>query len=169
MNRFILFAGVVSTFVGKAFAWLGGLLMLVVCAEVVKRYLLNNPTAWIFDATAMMYGALFMLCGAYTLAQDGHVRGDFLYGSMRPRLQASLDLTLYILFFLPGGVPFAAGGHVGVLPEGRVAAPCHAKPDICGHDALHADRDPVHRHHVLVAGHDTVAARLPVRQLGWAA
>jgi Tripartite ATP-independent periplasmic transporters, DctQ component len=61
--------------------------------EVFKRYILNAPTAWMFDATAMLYGALFMMCGAYTLAQDAHVRGDFLYGSMRPRLQASLDLA----------------------------------------------------------------------------
>ena len=50
----------------------------------------------------MLYGSLFMLCGAYTLAQNAHVRGDFLYSSMRPRTQASLDLILYIVFFIPG-------------------------------------------------------------------
>lgn len=92
----------VSTFFGKASAWLIMGLMLLVCAEVFKRYLLNMPTAWIFDASNMMYGTLFMIGGAYTLAQNGHVRGDFLYSSMPPRRQASLDLALYILFFLPG-------------------------------------------------------------------
>jgi len=91
-----------STWIGKIFAWLIVALMLVVCAEVFKRYALNAPTAWIYDANNMMYGTLFMLCGAYTLAQGGHVRGDFLYGSMKPRTQASLDLVLYIVFFLPG-------------------------------------------------------------------
>ena len=91
-----------STWAGKTFAWLIVVLMLVVCAEVFKRYALNAPTAWIYDANNMMYGTLFMMCGAYTLSQDGHVRGDFLYGSMKPRTQASLDLALYILFFLPG-------------------------------------------------------------------
>ena len=50
----------------------------------------------------MLYGTLFMLAGAYTLAQNAHVRGDFLYSSMRPRTQARLDLVLYIVFFLPG-------------------------------------------------------------------
>jgi len=63
---------------------------------------LNAPTAWIFDADNMMYGTLFMLCGAYTLAQNAHVRGDFLYSSMRPRMQASLDIALYLIFFVPG-------------------------------------------------------------------
>jgi TRAP-type mannitol/chloroaromatic compound transport system permease small subunit len=60
------------------------------------------PTAWIFDASNRFYGSLFMLAGAYTLAQNGHVRGDFLYSSMRPRTQATLDIILYIVFFLPG-------------------------------------------------------------------
>src|ERR1044072_8718210 len=92
----------ISTWVGKAFAWLIVLLMLVVCAEVVKRYALNAPTAWIFDAENMLYGTLFMMCGAYTLAQNAHFAGDFLYSSMRPRTQASLDLVLYIIFFIPG-------------------------------------------------------------------
>jgi TRAP-type mannitol/chloroaromatic compound transport system permease small subunit len=92
----------ISTWLGKAFAWLIVALMVVVCAEVFKRYALNAPTAWIYDANNMMYGTLFMMCGAYTLAQNGHVRGDFLYGSMKPRTQASLDLLLYIVFFLPG-------------------------------------------------------------------
>ena len=92
----------ISTWVGKTFAWLIVALMLVVCAEVFKRYALNAPTAWIYDVNNMMYGTLFMLCGAYTLAHDGHVRGDFLYGSMKPRTQATLDLVLYVVFFLPG-------------------------------------------------------------------
>jgi TRAP-type mannitol/chloroaromatic compound transport system permease small subunit len=91
-----------STWTGKAFSWLIVLLMAVVCVEVFKRYALNAPTAWIYDANNMMYGTLFMMCGAYTLSQDGHVRGDFLYGSMKPRTQASFDIALYFLFFLPG-------------------------------------------------------------------
>ena len=75
----------ISTWTGKVAAWLIMTLMLLVCAEVFKRYILNMPTAWIFDASNMMYGTLFMIAGAYTLAQNGHVRGDFLYSSMKPR------------------------------------------------------------------------------------
>ena len=92
----------ISTWVGKAFSWLIVALMLLVVIEVFKRYALNAPTAWVFDASNMLYGTLFMMGGAYTLAQDGHVRGDFLYGNFKPRTQASIDLVLYIVFFLPG-------------------------------------------------------------------
>jgi len=101
-QRLLHAADHVSTWAGKAAAWLIVALMLVVCGEVFKRYALNAPTAWIYDANNMMYGTLFMMCGAYALCQDGHVRGDFLYGSMKPRTQATLDLVLYIVFFLPG-------------------------------------------------------------------
>ena len=102
IQKFLIYIDHLSTWVGKASSWLILVLMGAVCIEVFKRYLLNAPTAWAFDLDYMLYGALFMMCGAYTLAQDGHVRGDFLYSSMKPRLQASLDLVLYIMFFLPG-------------------------------------------------------------------
>jgi len=110
VQRFLLFADHVSTWAGKAAAWLIIVLTAAVCVEVFKRYLLNAPTAWSFDADYMLYGTLFMMCGAYTLAQDAHVRGDFLYSSMRPRVQAGLDLALYIVFFLPGIVALSYAG-----------------------------------------------------------
>ena len=111
VERFLRIVDRISTWSGKTFAWLIGILTLVVSIEVFKRYILNAPTAWIFDADAMLYGTLFMMCGAYTLPQDGHVRGDFLYGSMKPRTQATLDLILYFLFFLPGIVALVYAGY----------------------------------------------------------
>jgi TRAP-type mannitol/chloroaromatic compound transport system permease small subunit len=120
----------VSYFSGKAFAWLIVALTLVVSIEVFKRYILNAPTAWIFDFNNMLYGTLFMMCGAYTLAQGGHVRADFVYTYLRPRTQAALDLALYFLFFIPGilgliyaGYDYAAlswriGEHSTITAEG---------------------------------------------------
>src|ERR671936_2836296 len=97
--RFIRAVDVISYWSGKAFSWLIVVLTFVVSIEVFKRYILNAPTAWIFDFNNMLYGTLFMLCGAYTLALGGHVRADFIYGRLKPRTQAALDLSLYILFF----------------------------------------------------------------------
>ena len=59
----------ISYWSGKAFAWLIVALTFVVSIEVFKRYILNAPTAWIFDLNNMLYGTLFMMCGAYTLAR----------------------------------------------------------------------------------------------------
>jgi TRAP-type mannitol/chloroaromatic compound transport system permease small subunit len=91
-----------SYWTGKASAWLIMALTFVVSIEVFKRYILNAPTSWIFDFNNMLYGTLFMMCGAYTLAAGAHVRADFVYIYMKPRGQAALDLALYLLFFLPG-------------------------------------------------------------------
>src|SRR5499426_4838720 len=91
----------ISYWSGKAAAWLIVALTFVVSIEVFKRYILNAPTAWIFDFNNMLYGTLFMLCGAYALALGGHVRADFIYIYMKPRMQAALDLILYFLFFIP--------------------------------------------------------------------
>jgi TRAP-type mannitol/chloroaromatic compound transport system permease small subunit len=134
----------ISTWVGKAAAWLIIALMSAVCIEVFKRYILNAPTAWIFDLDNMLYGSLFMLAGAYTLAQNAHVRGDFLYSSMRPRTQATLDLALYLIFFVPGiaaliyaGYDYAAdswriGEHSTVTAEGPPVYPFKTVIPIAG-------------------------------------
>jgi TRAP-type mannitol/chloroaromatic compound transport system permease small subunit len=101
----------ISYWSGKAFAWLIMALTLVVSIEVFKRYILNAPTAWIYDLNSMLYGTLFMMCGAYTLALAGHVRADFVYIYLRPRAQAALDLALYFLFFMPGILALIYAGY----------------------------------------------------------
>ena len=88
--RFIRAVDQISYWSGKAASWLIVALTFVVSIEVFKRYILNAPTAWIFDLNNMLYGSLFMLCGAYTLALAGHVRADFVYIYMKPRGQAAL-------------------------------------------------------------------------------
>ena len=110
MQRLLLFIDEVSGFVGKAFAWLILALTFGITYEVMSRYLFNAPTSWAFDASYMMYGTLFMMAGAYTLSRNGHVRGDVLYGFFPPRLQAGLDLLLYLVFFIPGVVALIWAG-----------------------------------------------------------
>jgi TRAP-type mannitol/chloroaromatic compound transport system permease small subunit len=102
MQKLLLRVDRFNTLVGHAFAWTIVGLTLLITWEVFSRYALNAPHAWVFDATYMLYGALFMMAGAYTLATGGHVRGDVLYGFFRPRTQATLDLILYFVFFIPG-------------------------------------------------------------------
>lgn len=119
-QRFLHGVDRISDWTGKAFSWLIVVLMLVVCVEVFKRYILNAPTAWVFDLDNMLYGTLFMMCGAYTLSQDGHVRGDFLYSGMKPRTQASLDLALYVLFFMPGVLGLMYAGYFYAADSWRI-------------------------------------------------
>jgi TRAP-type mannitol/chloroaromatic compound transport system permease small subunit len=112
MQTLMLFVDRVSTFVGQALSWLIVVLTLLISWEVFSRYVLSNPHAWAFDVMLMCYGVMFMMAGAYTLSKNGHVRGDVLYGFFPPRLQATFDLILYILFFIPGVIALAYAGWI---------------------------------------------------------
>ena len=111
MQKLLLTVDKISTFAGQAFSWLIVSLTLLISWEVFSRYALDAPHAWAFDVMIIMYGSLFMMAGAYTLSKCGHVRGDVLYGFFEPRTQATLDLILYIVFFLPGVFALTYAGY----------------------------------------------------------
>jgi TRAP-type mannitol/chloroaromatic compound transport system permease small subunit len=110
MRNVLFFVDRVSTLVGQTFSWLIVVLTFLITWEVFARYALNAPNPWAFDLMIMLYGAAFMMAGAYTLAKNGHVRGDVLYSFFPPRLQAGLDLLLYVVFFIPGVVALVWAG-----------------------------------------------------------
>ena len=110
MTRFLFFIDSLSAWVGKAFAWLILVLTFGVSYEVFVRYALGAPTTWAFDMSYIMYGALFLMAGAYTLSRNGHVRADVAYRFWPPRVQASMDLALYVVFFLPAVMAFMYAG-----------------------------------------------------------
>ena len=111
MQKILLFIDKLSTWVGQAFSFCIVLLTLHVSWEVFSRYALDAPRAWAFDVMIMFYGTLFMMAGAYTLSKNGHVRGDVLYGFFQPRTQATIDLTLYIVAFIPGVIALTYAGY----------------------------------------------------------
>ena len=120
MQKLLLFIDRVSTWVGHAFSWLIVGLTLLITWEVFSRYALDQPHAWAFDVMLMFYGTLFMMAGAYTLSVNGHVRGDVLYGFFSPRVQASIDLTLYLVFFLPGVIALVWAGYYYAADSWRI-------------------------------------------------
>jgi TRAP-type mannitol/chloroaromatic compound transport system permease small subunit len=99
-----------SRTVGQTFGWSVIILTAGTCFEVFMRYVLNDPTSWAFDMSYMLYGALFMMAGAYTLSRSGHVRGDFIYRKWKPINQAKVDLVLYVIFFFPGILAMVGSG-----------------------------------------------------------
>ena len=111
MQKLLLTIDRISTFVGQAFSWLIVVLTLMISWEVFSRYVLDHPHAWAFDVMIILYGTLFMMAGAYTLAKAGHVRGDVLYGFFEPRTQATIDLILFVLFFMPGVFALTYAGY----------------------------------------------------------
>ena len=120
MQKLLLFIDRVSTFVGHTFSWLIIGLTGLISWEVFSRYAFDAPHAWAFDVMIMLYGTLFMMAGAYTLSVNGHVRGDVLYGFFRPRTQATIDLILYLVFFIPGVVALVWAGYYYAADSWRI-------------------------------------------------
>jgi TRAP-type mannitol/chloroaromatic compound transport system permease small subunit len=120
MQKVLLFIDRLSTWIGHAFSWLIVVLTVQVTWEVFSRYALDAPHAWAFDVMAMLYGTLFMMAGAYTLSANGHVRGDVLYGFFTPRTQATIDLILYLVFFIPGVVALVWAGYYYAAESWRI-------------------------------------------------
>ena len=111
MSRFLFVIDSLSTWAGKAFAWCILVLTFATCYEVFVRYVLNAPTVWAFDMSVQMYGALFMMAGAYALSRNAHVRGDVVYRLLPIKVRAGIDLALYFLFFFPGAAALLYYGY----------------------------------------------------------
>ena len=120
MQKTLLLVDKLSTWIGQAFSFCIVLLTLQVTWEVFSRYALDKPHAWAFDVMIYFYGTLFMMAGAYTLAVNGHVRGDVLYGFFSPRVQASIDLTLYVVAFIPGVIALTYAGYYYAAESWRI-------------------------------------------------
>ena len=111
-TRFIYAVDRLSKAIGHAFAWCIVILTFGTSYEVFVRYALNNPTSWAFDFSYILYGGLFYMAGAYTISRGGHVRADMFYRLWRPRVQAGVELALYLAFFFPGVVALIVAGWV---------------------------------------------------------
>jgi len=140
MQKILLTIDKISTFAGQAFSWLIVGLTFLITYEVYARYAVDAPHAWAFDIMLQMYGTLFMMAGAYTLSKNGMVRGDVLYGFFPPRVQAALDLTLYILFFLPGVTALCWAGYYYAGDSWRITE----------HSSITADGPPLYHFKTII-------------------
>jgi len=95
----------ISLWSGKAASWLIIPLAGVLVLEVFRRKIFS-PSIWAHDLATMLYGAHFMLVGAFTLYLGKHIRTDFFYEKWSPRTQAWVDAVCYVFLFLPGMVMF---------------------------------------------------------------
>ena len=91
----------IADWTGRIASWLVVVLIVAMCYEVVSRYGFNRPTIWAYDIAWMTYGAMFMVCVAYTFYSRGHIRTDFFYNTWSPRTQGLVDGVLHLCIFFP--------------------------------------------------------------------
>jgi TRAP-type mannitol/chloroaromatic compound transport system permease small subunit len=91
----------INLWAGRIFAWLTVPLIITVMYEIIARYVFTAPTAWAYDMSRFLYGAMFVLGAGYALSKGVHIRSDFLYRNWSERTQGTIDVLLYIVFFFP--------------------------------------------------------------------
>lgn len=90
-----------NEYVGRAVAWLTTLLVLLVCADVVSRYLFSTTKAWTIELEWHLFALIFLLGAGYALKHDRHVRVDLFYTRFSAREQALVDLIGGLIFLIP--------------------------------------------------------------------
>jgi len=93
-----------NDWMGKIVSFLVYPVMLVLVCEVVMRYAFNRPTIWAHETSCMLYGAHFVLGGAYALRHDAFVNVEVFYMRFSKRTQAIIDLITWTMFYAFVGV-----------------------------------------------------------------
>ncbi|MEW7008781.1 TRAP transporter large permease subunit [Lentilitoribacter sp. EG35] len=65
-----------------------------------------GPTLIAYDMSRMIAGVLWMAGAGYGLMRGVHIRADFLYRNWSDKTQATVDASLYLLFFIPSMIFF---------------------------------------------------------------
>jgi TRAP-type mannitol/chloroaromatic compound transport system permease small subunit len=87
--------------IGKAVYWLVLVMVLVSAGNAIIRKTLNvSSNAWL-ELQWYLFSAVFLLCAAYTLLRNEHVRIDVLAGRLSARGQAWIDVFGTLFFLLP--------------------------------------------------------------------
>jgi len=128
IERLLLTADWLSAMIGKLFGWAVVIMTGAICYEVFMRYVLRSPTTWAYDAGYMLYGSLFIMAGAYALSTGAHVRGDVIYRLFPIRVQASIDLVLYLIFFFPAMFALLYAGTIFAEYSWRIGEHSSASP-----------------------------------------
>ena len=84
---------------GKLVAFLVYPTMLVLVYEVMMRYAFGRPTIWAHETSCMLYGAHFILGGAYALRHNAFVNVEVFYMKFPKRVKAIIDLFTWTMFY----------------------------------------------------------------------
>lgn len=105
MVRWLLYcsAGIhrLNEWTGRAASWLTTLLVILVCFDVIARYLLSATRAWAMELEWHLFALVFLLGAGYAFRHDRHVRVDLFYANFSARDQAWVNLLGAIFFLIP--------------------------------------------------------------------
>ncbi len=101
LQRFINGIDKLNNLVGKSVSWMSLALVLLVCFDVLRRFIFERTDAWIMELEWHMFAMIFLLGAGYTLKEQKHVRVDLFYSNFEPREKALVNMVGGIVFLVP--------------------------------------------------------------------
>ena len=102
----------INAWIGKIVSFMIPIVIGITVYEVVMRYVFNSPTIWVHETSDHLFAFSFLLGGAYTFSQGGHVKVDVLYNHFSERNKVVLDICTSSFFFLFIGLLLWKGGEM---------------------------------------------------------
>lgn len=107
MEKIFHLIDTISVNLGKLFSYLVPVMVIFEVVEVIRRYVFNSPTIWTWELVTIMFGAHFIMGGAWLIKEDEHVRTDLIFDLFSKKTQALIDLILFGIFFLIFAIPLS--------------------------------------------------------------
>lgn len=90
-----------SEWVGKSVSWLNVALILLICLDVIFRYVFNFSKKYIIELEWHLFALVFLLASAYTFKNDRHIRVDLFYQNFKPKAKKWVNIIGSFLFLIP--------------------------------------------------------------------
>lgn len=90
-----------NEFIGRTVSWLNTVLVLLVCGDVVSRYIFNDTAAWVMELEWHLFALVFLFGAGYAFRHGRHVRVDLFYARFSPRDQALVDAIGGLVLLIP--------------------------------------------------------------------
>jgi TRAP-type mannitol/chloroaromatic compound transport system permease small subunit len=90
-----------NEWIGQKVAWLNTILVIVICFDVVRRYVLNQSSVAMIEVEWHIFSLIFLLGAGYTFKHDRHVRVDLFYSRFTAKGKAWVNLLGCLLFLIP--------------------------------------------------------------------
>ena len=91
----------INTAIGKAAGWLILVAVLISAGNAVVRKAFDVSSNGWLELQWYLFGAVFMLCAAYTLLQNEHVRIDIVISRFSRRTRNIVEILGHVFFLMP--------------------------------------------------------------------
>ncbi len=113
IKNFIKFIESINELIGLSVSWVTFGLVILVCTDVVMRYVFNTSFVFVQEMEWHLFSFIFLIGAGYTLLHDEHVRVDIFYQRLTKKGKAWINLIGTAFFLFPGcymiiatGLPF---------------------------------------------------------------